>query len=66
MPVSALLSGAIASAIGLAATFWIGAVGELLSAAFVVFSPLWGLKTIQDYDEAATVEGMAEVPPPVL
>jgi MFS family permease len=66
MPISSLLSGAIASAIGLAATFWIGAVGELLSAAFVVFSPLWGLKTIEDYDEAATTQGLAEVPPPVL
>jgi hypothetical protein len=66
MPISSLLSGVIAGAVGLAATFWIGAVGELLSAGFVVFSPLWGLKTIEDYDEDATVLGVAEVPPPVL
>ena len=66
MPVSSLLSGVIAGAVGLATTFWVAAVGELLSAAFVVFSPLWGLKTIQDYDEDATALGVAEVPPPVL
>jgi hypothetical protein len=66
MPISSLLSGVLAGAIGLAATFWIAAAGELLSAAFVVFSPLWGLKTIQDYDEDATPLGVAEVPPAVL
>ena len=65
MPISALLSGVIAEAIGLAATFWISAAGELLAAAFVVFSPLWGLKTIEDYDEDATALGIAEVLPPV-
>ena len=66
MPISALLSGVIADGIGLASTFWIGATGELLAAGFVVFSPLWGLKAIEDYDEAATPQGVAEVPPPVI
>ncbi len=66
MPIGSLLAGVVAGAIGLAATFWIGAVGELLSMGFLVFSPLWKLQTIEDYDENATIAGVAEVPPPVL
>jgi predicted MFS family arabinose efflux permease len=65
IPLAALLSGVLAGAIGLAATFWISAVGQLFAAGFVIFSPLWGLKTIEDYDEDATSLGIAEVPPPV-
>ncbi len=66
MPIASLLSGAIAQAIGLQATFWIGAIGVLLATGILVFSPLWGLKKVDDYQEEATTEALAEVPPPVL
>lgn len=66
MPISALASGGVAHALGLQATFWIGAFGGLIAAAILVFSPLWGLKKVDDYDEAAVPEALAEVPPPAL
>ncbi len=66
MPIASLLSGAIASAIGLHATFWLGAFGELLSTAFVVFSPLWRLAAVVDVEDDVATQGLTEVPPPVV
>ncbi len=40
MPIGALLSGAVATAIGIAPVLWICAVGGLLAASFVTFNPL--------------------------
>lgn len=40
MPIAALLSGAVASAIGIVPVLWICAIGGLFSTVFVVFSPL--------------------------
>lgn len=46
MPIGALASGVLASTIGIIPTMWIGAIGTLLSAGFVVFSPLLGMKSL--------------------
>ncbi|MEO5535124.1 MAG: MFS transporter [Pseudolysinimonas sp.] len=57
MPIGALLSGVLAATIGVVPTMWIGAVGTLLSAAFVVFSPLLGMRALPDtMVPAATAE----------
>lgn len=48
MPLGALLSGVLAVTIGIVPTMWIGAVGTLLSAGFVVFSPLLGMRKLPD------------------
>lgn len=48
MPLGALLSGVLAATIGLVPTMWIGAVGGLLSAGFVVFSPLLGMRKLPE------------------
>lgn len=41
MPIAALLAGGLGTWLGTTATLWIGSVGALLSAAFVVFGPFW-------------------------
>jgi MFS family permease len=46
MPIAALLSGILASTIGVVPTMWIGAAGALLPAAWVVFSPLLGMREL--------------------
>lgn len=48
MPIAGLLSGLLALNIGAAAVLWIGAIGTLLAAGFVVFSPLLRLRTLPD------------------
>ena len=40
MPIGALLSGTVATAIGIGPVLWICAIGGLFSAVFVLFSPL--------------------------
>lgn len=41
MPVAAVLSGVLASWIGVVPTLWIAAAGQLLAALFVVIGPFW-------------------------
>jgi len=41
MPIAALLSGLLGSWLGVVPTMWIGAVGQLLAALFVVTGPFW-------------------------
>lgn len=48
MPVAALLSGAMGASIGVIATMWVGAIGQLLSALFVVLGPFWRLRELPD------------------
>ncbi len=48
MPIGALLSGVLATTLGVVPTMWIGAIGTLLSAGFVVFSPLLGMRRLPD------------------
>lgn len=52
MPIAALLAGALGTWLGVVATMWIGAVGQLLSAAFVVFAPFWGMRELPDVHTA--------------
>ena len=47
-PLGALLSGIVATHWGLAAAFWIGAVGNLLGVFLLSFSPLWRLRDVPD------------------
>ena len=54
MPISAILTGFVASAIGIVATLWISFAGALLASTFVVFSPLSRMRQINP-DEAAAV-----------
>jgi MFS family permease len=48
MPIAALLAGALGTWLGVVPTMWIGAVGQLLSAAFVVFGPFWTMRDLPD------------------
>ncbi|WP_062381319.1 MFS transporter [Demequina pelophila] len=47
-PLGALGAGVLATHLGLAATFWIAAVGNLAGIALLVRSPLWRLRTVPD------------------
>jgi MFS family permease len=53
MPISALISGGVASAIGILPTLWVGAVGASLACLFVVFSPLTTMRKLPDGPSAA-------------
>ena len=48
MPIGALLSGVLATTLGVVPTMWIGSIGTLLSAGFVVFSPLLGMRKLPE------------------
>ncbi len=48
MPLAALLAGALGTWLGVVPTMWIAALGGLLSAAFVVFGPFWGMRELPD------------------
>ncbi len=52
MPIGALLSGAVATAIGIIPVLWICAFGGLLSAAFVLFSPITTMRNIAPAEDA--------------
>lgn len=54
MPIAGLLSGIVSTAIGVLPVVWIGLVGSLLAAGFVLFSPLVGMRKLPDavFDEA--------------
>jgi predicted MFS family arabinose efflux permease len=47
-PLGALLSGIVATKLGLAAAFWIGAIGETAGVLFLLLSPLWRLRDVPD------------------
>ena len=44
MPIASLLSGALGTWLGIVPTMWIGAIGQLLSALFVVAGPFWAMR----------------------
>ncbi len=46
MPIGALVAGGLGSWLGVIPTMWIAAVGELLSALFVVIGPFWMLRDL--------------------
>ncbi|WP_169583680.1 MULTISPECIES: MFS transporter [Microbacterium] len=57
MPIAALLAGALGTWLGVVPTMWIGAAGQLLSAAFVVFAPFWTMRELPDvHTSAASVD----------
>ncbi|MDO7881155.1 MFS transporter [Protaetiibacter sp. WY-16] len=46
MPLGSLAGGALGTGLGIVPTMWIGTVGGLLGAAFVLFSPLTGMREL--------------------
>jgi predicted MFS family arabinose efflux permease len=46
MPIGSLASGVLGTALGVIPTMWIGAVGALLSAGFVLFSPITAMRVL--------------------
>ncbi len=72
MPIGALLSGVLGTTIGTLPTMFIGAIGTVFGAVFVVFSPLTTMKVLpKDLDAtadtpAATEADLAEVPEPPI
>ena len=46
MPIAALVSGVLGANFGVITTMWIGAIGQLLSAAFVVIGPFWRMREL--------------------
>ncbi|WP_347756712.1 MFS transporter [Agrococcus sp. ProA11] len=48
MPIAALLAGGLGTWLGVVATMWIGAVGQVLSTLFVVIGPFWKLRQLPD------------------
>jgi len=59
MPLAALLAGGLGTWLGVVPTMWIGALGGVLSAAFVVFGPFWTMRDLLDVHTApdAAVSG---------
>ena len=53
MPLAALAAGGLGTWLGVVPTLWIGAVGSLFSAVFVVFGPFWAIRDLPDAAEAA-------------
>ncbi|MEN9730873.1 MAG: hypothetical protein RL488_183 [Actinomycetota bacterium] len=51
MPIGGLLGGAIAENLGVNTALWVGAIGSIFSSAFVVFSPLTGMRKLPDGPE---------------
>ncbi len=54
MPISALVSGVLASTLGMLPTLWIGALGGFLAVAAVAFSPLLTMKKLPDTEDIPT------------
>jgi hypothetical protein len=48
MPIAALLSGALGTWLGGVPTMWIGAIGQLVSALFVIIGPFWSMRDLPD------------------
>lgn len=48
MPIAALIAGGLGTWLGVVPTMWIGALGALASALFVVIGPFWSLRELPD------------------
>ncbi|MET4099672.1 MFS family permease [Agrococcus sp. UYP10] len=48
MPIAALAAGVLGTWLGVVPTMWIGAVGQVVSAFFVVIGPFWALRELPD------------------
>ncbi|MGM1029514.1 MAG: MFS transporter [Actinomycetota bacterium] len=48
MPIAALAAGGLGTWLGVVPTMWIGAIGQLVSALFVVIGPFWALRALPD------------------
>ena len=46
MPLAALAAGGLGAWLGVVPTMWIGAIGGLVSATFVVFGPFWAMREL--------------------
>jgi MFS family permease len=53
MPIAALLAGGLGTWLGVVPTMWIGAIGQVLSAAFVVIGPFWTMRELPDVHTGA-------------
>jgi len=53
MPIGSLLSGVLGTWLGIVPTMWIGAIGQLLSALFVVAGPFWAMRSLPDAEAVA-------------
>jgi hypothetical protein len=53
MPIAALISGGLATAIGIVPVLWICAFGGLLGSCFVVFNPLARMRNLGNSEVAA-------------
>lgn len=49
MPIGGLAAGVLGTALGVIPTLWIGTAGAFFSAAFVVFSPLLGMRKLPEH-----------------
>ena len=54
MPLAALLAGGLGTWLGVIPTMWIGAIGQLLAAGFVLFGPFWSLRSLPDAPTAGS------------
>ncbi len=62
MPIAALIAGGLGEWLGTVTTMWIGAIGGLLSATFVVFGPFWTMRSLPDAPSDEPADGAADVP----
>ncbi|WP_111718519.1 MFS transporter [Homoserinimonas sp. OAct 916] len=51
MPIAGVASGVLGQSLGLLPTMWIGVAGGVLGSAFVLFSPLMGMRVLPDGEE---------------
>jgi MFS family permease len=56
MPIAALLSGILGSWIGVVATLWIAAIGELFAGLFVIIGPFWSMRDLPDAQTASSAD----------
>ncbi len=63
MPLAALLAGGLGTWLGVVPTMWIGALGGVLAAAFVVFGPFWTMRDLPDvHAEPDAARGASATP----
>lgn len=66
MPIAALIAGGLGTWLGVVPAMWIGALGQLASAGFVVFGPFWSMRALPDAEHDAGVTAVLDDPDPDL
>jgi MFS family permease len=61
IPLGSFIGGILGTAIGVIPTLWIGVIVGFASVLPVVFSPLWGMRTLPEHEEPDDVDRSSSV-----